>query len=70
MSTILTTTIAGKNYYLMSTSVRTFDNRKLINLTDKLEKAKEFKDDADAMDYISHCITNGRKYKSEPLQTV
>jgi hypothetical protein len=68
MTTVLSTSLMGKKHYLMSTSVRSFDTKKLINLTKEIEKAKEFPDESEAINFISMCVTNGKKYITEPFQ--
>lgn len=68
MSTILVTISNGITMYLMSTSVRAYDNKKLINLTQEIEKAKEFHSSKEAFEFISKCITNGRNFITEPYK--
>lgn len=65
---ILTTTISGRFKYIFRTEIRPVDNRKLIELTDDIDKAQYFKTEYDAKDILSKCVTNGRKYVVEKHQ--
>lgn len=61
----LVTTICGQSRYIFRTTTRAFDNRKLIELTPDISKAKTFETKAEALDFLSKCVTNDRSYRVE-----
>jgi hypothetical protein len=52
----------SRNVYIMHTSLRTWDNRRIIIPTNEIEKAMQFETEAEAHDFLSKCITNEQHY--------
>ena len=51
-----------RHTYIRSTQIRDFDKRKMIDTTEKIERAKQFDSKQDALDFLSTCITNEKPY--------
>jgi hypothetical protein len=65
---ILATRIGSKSKYIFRTFTRDYDRKKVIDLTDDIEKAKYWETDKDASVFLSTCITNERVYLVETHQ--
>ncbi len=61
----LVTTICGQSRYIFRTTTRSFDGRKLIELTPDISKAKTFDTENEALDFLSKCVVNDRTYRVE-----
>ena len=65
---VLSTQIVSHYQYLYKTSTRDFDNRNIITLTKNIDHAKRFATKKEALDFLSICITNDKKYTAEAYQ--
>lgn len=61
----LVTTICSQSRYIFRTTTRAFDNRKLVELTPDISKAKTFDSKPEALEFLSKCVTNDRIYRVE-----
>lgn len=65
---VLVTRMAGMSKYIFRSTNRTYDNKKLIELTDDIDKAQNWDTDREAKDFISKCVTNEKNYIVETHQ--
>jgi hypothetical protein len=70
MNYVLACKVANKHLYVQNAPVRAWDKKKLINTTDNIERAKPFYSEVEAQNFLSLCVTNGRKFKVEEKQSV
>lgn len=62
-------TQTGQRKYVFAAPRRVFDNKRLPMFTDAIEKAKQFDDEFEAVQFLKSCVLSGKIIKPEPYQT-
>lgn len=62
-------TQTGHRQYIFAAPRRVFDNRRLPMFSPNIEKAQQFEDEYEAVQFLKNCVLSGKIIKPEPYQT-